>query len=93
MRKKGWVRGGGIALALAIVLMNAPSAFAKKGGGGGTPGGFDKGEKKGWEGDRPPGWSQGEKKGWGDSEMPPGLAKKSGEGKEKAKSKKGKKKN
>lgn len=95
MRKRGWIRWGGIALALAIVLMNAPSVFAKKDGGGGMPGGFGKGEKKGWEGEVPPGWSQGEKKGWGDSEMPPGLAKKSGEGKGKgkAKSKKGKKKN
>ena len=44
-------------------------------------------KKKGWEGDTPSGRSHGEKKGWGDSEMPPGLAKKSGEAKGKGKKK------
>ena len=72
--------------------LGVPLAFAK-GKGGGTPEGFGKGEKKGWEGDQPPGWTQGEKKGWGEGGMPPGLAKKTGEGKKKGKGKgKGKKK-
>ena len=75
-------------LALALLLSGTPGALAK-GKGDGGPGGFDKGEKKGWEGDRPPGWSQGEKKGWGEGDMPPGLAKKSGEGLKGHKGKKG----
>lgn len=79
----------GIAL---LFILSVPFAFAK-GKEGGTPKGFGKGEKKGWEGETPPGWSQGEKKGWGDVGMPPGLAKKAGEGKKKGKGKgKGKKK-
>ena len=67
----------------ALGLMSSPSAFAKKGGAGGGPPGFGKGEKKGWEGDKPPGWTHGKKKGWGEAKMPPGLAKKSGERKDK----------
>jgi len=30
----------------------------------------------------PPGWSKGKKAGWGDSDMPPGLAKKEGDSKD-----------
>jgi hypothetical protein len=38
-------------------------------------------KKKGWgwrkrQGHRPPGWDRGEKTGWGDSDIPPGLARK-----------------
>jgi hypothetical protein len=31
-----------------------------------------------WNGDTPPGWQHGRKRGWGNSDMPPGLAKKQG---------------
>lgn len=71
---------GVLGLALAVLLgMNASPLLAKKGGDGGMPSGFGKGEKRGWEGERPPGWSRGKKKGWEGLGVPPGLAKKSGE--------------
>lgn len=74
------IRLGILAVVAASLALGTPAALAKEKGGG--PSGFEKGEKKGWEGETPPGWSQGEKKGWGESEMPPGLAKKEHKGKE-----------
>lgn len=68
------VRLGILTVVAASLAWGSPAALAKEKGGG---------EKKGWEGDTPPGWGQGEKKGWGESEMPPGLAKKTGEASEK----------
>lgn len=64
----------GILLPFLFVLLTGPEVFAKGKSGGGTPSGFEKGEKKGWgESEVPPGWSHGEKKGWGEAGTPPGL--------------------
>lgn len=64
---------GLVILILPLILGAYPLAgYAKKGGG--SPGGFEKGEKKGWgESEVPPGYSHGEKKGWEGKDTPPGL--------------------